>query len=447
MKVAVIGTGYVGLVNGAGFADFGHDVACVDIDATRVAALGRGEIPIHEPGLPELVKRNVALGRLTFTTDLVTAATAAEVIFIAVGTPSSHDGSADLSAVLAVADAISPCIKSYKVVVMKSTVPVGTNAKVRAVLEKKAPAAFDVASNPEFMKEGAALDDFLKPDRVVIGCTSEKAREVMQELYEPFVRSGKPILFMDPFSAEMTKYAANAMLATKISFMNEIAALCEATGADVEAVRKGIGSDSRIGFQFIYPGLGYGGSCFPKDVRALTKLGSEVKVAMKMAAAVDEVNQDSRNRFINRILGRVGTSSRVAVWGLAFKPKTDDVREAPALTLIPKLLERGITVSAFDPVAVETAKKSLGDAAKKVTFAPGPYEAAEGADALVLVTEWNEFRHPDFERIKKVMRQPVVFDGRNIYEPARMAALGFEYHAIGRPSVGEKLAAERNSRG
>ncbi|HVO30149.1 MAG TPA: UDP-glucose/GDP-mannose dehydrogenase family protein [bacterium] len=434
MRVAVIGTGYVGLVAGTCLADSGNDVVCVDIDKEKVARLTRGEVPIYEPGLAELVQKNVAGHRLSFTTDLTTAAKAAEVIFIAVGTPSSHDGGADLTAVLSVAEAIAPCITGYKVVVLKSTVPVGTNAKVAAVLAAKAKGPFDVASNPEFMKEGAALDDFLKPDRVVVGVVSERARAVMQDLYEPFLRTGKPMLFMDPASAEMTKYAANAMLATKISFMNEVAALCEATGADVEQVRKGIGSDARIGFQFIFPGLGFGGSCFPKDVRALTRLGDDLKVPMRISAAVDAVNQDSRARFTGRLIERLAphAGKRVAVWGLAFKPKTDDVREAPSLTIIPALLEKGVSVSAFDPVAEGTARKALGE---KVRFTGDAYEAAEGADALVVVTEWNEFRHPDFERLKKLLRQPVIFDGRNIYDPARMAQAGFEYHAIGRPSV------------
>lgn len=455
MRVVVVGTGYVGLVAGTCLADTGNDVACVDIDASKVASLSRGEVPIYEPGLTELVTKNIASKRLTFTTDLRSVAAAAEVIFIAVGTPSSHDGAADLTAVLAVAGEIGKAIDqrpgdpggpgghpteregARKVIVLKSTVPVGTNAKVRAVIAKHTKSAFDVASNPEFMKEGAALDDFQKPDRVVIGAESAHAIEVMTALYEPFVRTGKPILFMDPASAEMTKYAANAMLATKISFMNEIAALCEAAGADVEAVRKGIGTDARIGFQFIFPGLGYGGSCFPKDVRALNRLGAELGVPMKLAAAVDAINGDNRQRFVSRVLERLNPAKgkHVALWGLAFKPKTDDVREAPSLTIAEALLAAGATVSAFDPVAAESAKKVLGD---RIRYAPGLYEATEGADVLVLVTEWNEFRNPDFDRIKGLMRAPVLFDGRNMFDPARMAAHGFEYHAVGRPShIGE----------
>ena len=433
MNVAVIGTGYVGLVAGTCLADTGNDVVCVDIDRAKVERLRRGEIPIYEPGLSELVHKNLAGKRLSFTTDLAAAVKPAQVVFIAVGTPSSEDGAADLSAVLAVAGAIAPHVTSYKVVVLKSTVPVGTHAKVAAEIAKKAAAPFDVASNPEFMKEGAALEDFLKPDRVVVGTTSEKARGVLQDLYEPFVRSGKPILFMDPASAEMTKYAANAMLATKISFMNEIAALCEATGADVELVRKGIGTDQRIGFHFIYPGPGYGGSCFPKDVRALARLGAELGVPMKLAEAVEAINLATRERIAKRVLDRIAPAKgkRIAVWGLSFKPKTDDVRESPAITLCERFADAGASVVAFDPEARETARKALGD---RIAYAPGPYEATEGADALVLVTEWNEFRHPDFERVKKQMRRPVLFDARNIYDPARMAALGFEYHAVGRPS-------------
>ncbi len=433
MKVAVIGTGYVGLVAGTCLADTGNDVVCVDIDKEKVARLTKGEIPIFEPGLSELVEKNVEGKRLSFTTDLAAAVKPAEVVFIAVGTPSSHNGAADLTAVLGVAGALAPHITSYKVVVLKSTVPVGTNPKVAAEIAKKAAGPFDVASNPEFLKEGAALEDFLKPDRVIIGTTSEKAKGVLQELYEPFVRSGKPILFMDPASAEMTKYAANAMLATKISFMNEIAALCEATGADVELVRKGIGSDQRIGFHFIYPGPGYGGSCFPKDVRALAQLGLELGVPMKLAEAVETVNLATRERIAKRVLEGIAPAAgkRIAVWGLAFKPKTDDVRESPAITLCERFAAAGARVVAFDPEAMETTRRVLGD---KIAYAPGLYEATEGADALVLATEWNEFRHPDFERVKGLMKRPLLFDARNIYDPARMSAAGFDYHAVGRPS-------------
>lgn len=434
MKVAVIGTGYVGLVAGTCLADTGNDVTCVDVDAEKIAKLTRGEIPIYEPGLSELVKKNVGGKRLAFTTDLAAAVKPAQVVFIAVGTPSSHDGAADLSAVLGVSAAIAAHVASYKVIVLKSTVPVGTNAKVAAAIGKATSAPFDVASNPEFMKEGAALDDFLKPDRVIIGTTSEKAKAVLQELYEPFVRSGKPIIYMDPASAEMTKYAANAMLATKISFMNEIAALCEATGADVEWVRKGIGSDARIGTHFIYPGLGFGGSCFPKDVRAIARIGKDFGVPMKLADAVETINLATRERIAKRVLALVepAKGKRIAVWGLAFKPKTDDVRESPAITLCERFAEAGARVVAFDPEARETAGKVLG---AKIEYAPGLYEATEGAEALVLATEWNEFRHPDFERIRSLMKRPLLFDARNIFDPARMAALGFEYHAVGRPST------------
>src|SRR5579859_1293667 len=435
MKVAVIGTGYVGLVAGACLADTGNEVSCVDVDAGKVEMLRRGEVPIYEPGLTELVKKNAGAGRLTFTIDLAQAVGPAEVVFIAVGTPSGSDGSADLSAVLAVAEKLAPLIEHYKLVVLKSTVPVGTHARVKKTIAAKAKGPFDVANNPEFMKEGAALEDFQKPDRVVVGADAERARSLLQELYEPFLRSGKPILFMDPPSAEMTKYAANALLATKISFMNEVAALCEASGADVEAVRRGIGSDARIGFQFIYPGLGYGGSCFPKDVRALAQLGEEKGVSMPLANAVDTINRAGRLRFARRVLGRLAPAKgkRAAVWGLSFKPKTDDVREAPALAIIEELLAAGVRVTAWDPVAVESARRILKD---RVSFAPGPYEAAEGADVLILATEWNEFRNPDFERLKGRMAQPLVFDGRNAWDPSRMAAMGFEYHCVGRPSTG-----------
>ncbi len=431
MKVAVVGTGYVGLVVGTCLADTGNDVLCIDVDASKVARLNRGEVPIFEPGLAELVRKNLEGQRLRFTTEIADARDAT-VVFIAVGTPSAHDGSADASAVLSVADRLAEGVVDYKVVVLKSTVPVGTTERVRRAIAASAAAPFDVAMNPEFLKEGAALDDFQRPDRVVIGTDSPRARAVLQELYEPFVRTGKAILFMDPLSAEMTKYAANAMLATKISFMNEIASLCEATGADVEMVRKGIGSDSRIGFQFIFPGAGYGGSCFPKDVRALSRIGRERGVTMRLAEAVEEVNRDARRRLADRVVARLAGSRgpRAAIWGLSFKPRTDDVREAPAIEIAERLLAAGFRVAAFDPVATKTARAILGD---RVVFAPGMYDAIEGADVLVVVTEWNEFRQPDFDRMRRQMRQPIVFDGRNLYDPVRMVQHGFEHHSIGRP--------------
>lgn len=431
MKVAVVGTGYVGLVAGACFADTGNDVVCADVDGEKIASLSRGAVPIYEPGLAELVKKNLGAGRLAFSVDIDRAIAAADVVFVAVGTPSASDGSADLSVILAVATRIGRQLSSYKVIAVKSTVPCGTNAKVAAAIAAGAKASFDVVSNPEFLKEGAAVDDFFKPDRVILGTSSERAAGILRELYEPFVRTGKPILMMDPASAEMAKYAANAMLATKISFMNEIARLCEATGADVESVRRAIGSDSRIGPQFIFPGLGYGGSCFPKDVRALSSMGGERSVPMRIADAVDAVNRDVRRLLGEAVLSRLAPAKgkRVAIWGLSFKPKTDDLREAPALSIIEALLGAGVEVTAFDPVAMDAARALLGT---RVRFATSAYEALEGAHACVLATEWNEFRHPDFDRMKTLLAQPVVFDGRNVWDPARMQAAGFEYHGVGR---------------
>ena len=432
MKVAVVGTGYVGLVAGACFADTGNDVVCADVDAAKIARLSKAEIPIYEPGLAELVKKNLAAGRLAFSVDIDRAIAAAEVVFVAVGTPPSSDGSPDLSAILDVAARIGRQLTGYKVIAVKSTVPCGTNATIAvAIGAAGAKAPFDVVSNPEFLKEGAAIDDFFKPDRVILGTTSEKAARILRELYEPFVRTGKPILVMDPASAEMAKYAANAMLATKISFMNEIARLCDATGADVENVRRAIGSDSRIGPQFIFPGLGYGGSCFPKDVLALSAMGRRHAVPMRIADAVDAVNRDVRRLLADAVLARLAPAKgkKVAIWGLSFKPKTDDLREAPALTIIEALLAAGVEVAAFDPVAMDAAKGVLGT---RIRFAAGPYEALEGAHACVLATEWNEFRHPDFERMKTLLASPVVFDGRNVWDPARMRAAGFEYHGVGR---------------
>lgn len=430
MKVTVIGTGYVGLVAGACFADTGNDVVCADIDTAKIDRLNRGEIPIFEPGLDEIVRANSEARRLVFSSDVDRAIADAEVVFVAVGTPSRADGSADLSAILSVASRIGRQLTGYKVVAIKSTVPPGTHGAVKAAIGAATGSPFDVVSNPEFMKEGAAIDDFLKPDRVILGVETERSAAILKELYEPFVRTGKPILVMDPASAEMAKYAANAMLATKISFMNEVARLCDATGADVEAVRRGIGSDARIGPQFLFAGLGWGGSCFPKDVRALASLGREKRVPMRIADAVDAVNSDQRTLFASRVIARLGPAKgRVAVWGLSFKPKTDDLREAPAVTIIESLLAAGIEVSAFDPVAMDGAKAMFGT---RVQFAPGAYEALEGSQACVVVTEWNEFRHPDFERMRRLLKQPVLFDGRNLWDPERIAAFGFEYHGIGR---------------
>lgn len=434
MNVTVVGTGYVGLVVGTCLANTGNDVVCVDIDAEKVARLNRGEIPIYEPGLEELAERNQREGRLTFTTDLDDAVRDARVVFIAVGTPQSHDGAADLSAVSKVAEQLAPSLDGeYTVVVLKSTVPVGTNARIKKILESAGAQAFDVVSNPEFLKEGAAVADFQKPDRVVVGASSQRARDVMADLYGPFVRTGKPILFMDPASAEMTKYAANTMLATKISLMNEIAALCEAVGADVEEVRRGIGTDSRIGFPFIFPGLGFGGSCFPKDIRALSRLGDELSTPQKIATAVDEVNQEVRERFLERIKNSYDdiAGKTLAVWGLAFKPRTDDMREAPSVTLIEGLLEAGARVQAFDPVAMPTASHVFGD---RIRLTADAYAALRGAHGLVLVTEWEEFRHADFERMAQSLERKVVFDGRNIWDPAKLVQLGFEYHGVGRPT-------------
>jgi len=433
MRIAVIGTGYVGLVAGTCFADSGNDVTCVDIDESKIATLLEGQIPIYEPGLEELVERNAASGRLRFTTDLAAAVKDAQVVFIAVGTPQGEDGSADLNYVLDAARSIGSAITGYTVVVNKSTVPVGTAQKVHAVLSKVAkPGTFDVVSNPEFLKEGAAIDDFLSPDRVVIGSNSERARAIMGELYAPFTRRSNRILFMDPQSAEMTKYAANAMLATRISFMNEIAALCERVGADVDNVRLGMGTDSRIGLSFLFPGPGFGGSCFPKDIRALYSTARENGLDFSILNSVDRVNEQQKQLLLRKALKHFGgnvAGKHFAVWGLAFKPKTDDMRESPSLPLIEGLLGKGATVAAHDPVAHESAKRIFGD---RIGYTDTPYGAVEGADALFIVTEWNEFRRPDFDRLKSLMRAPVIFDGRNVFDPERMAERGFTYRAIGR---------------
>jgi len=431
VKISVIGTGYVGLVVGACLAETGNDVVCADVDADKVEGLRRNVIPIYEPGLDALVERNQRQERLTFTTDVPAAIASSEVIFIAVGTPPDEDGSADLRHVLAVAEMIGEHMARETVVVTKSTVPVGTAAKVQAVVGRKARFPFHLCSNPEFLKEGAAVDDFLKPDRVVLGVDSDHARSVMAELYAPFVRTGKPIIFMDIASAELTKYAANAMLATRISFMNEIANLCERVGADVDLVRKGIGSDSRIGSSFLFPGPGYGGSCFPKDVKALVRTAHERSAALGVLAAVEEANDRQKHRLYEKLRRAVGEvrGTHVAVWGLAFKPNTDDMREAPSLVLIDALLADGATVRAHDPAAMPETRRRLGD---RISYADTNYEALEGADALVVVTDWNEYRHPDFGRIRESLRRPVVIDGRNLYDPRKMRALGFTYDSIGR---------------
>jgi UDPglucose 6-dehydrogenase len=431
LKIGVVGTGYVGLVVGTCLAETGNTVICVDKIPAKVDALRRGEIPIYEPGLEEMIPRNVREERLLFTTDLDEAVRRSDILFIAVGTPQSEDGSADLTHVLGVAEAIGRAMNGYKIVINKSTVPVGTVERVRKAISAVTSHPFDVVSNPEFLKEGAALDDFLKPDRVVIGATDPKVQETMRELYAPFVRTGNPILIMDPASAELTKYAANAMLASRISFMNEIANLCHELGADVDAVRRGMGTDSRIGTSFLFPGIGYGGSCFPKDVKALLKMGHEAGVALRTVAAVDEANDAQKKILLPRIKAHLGglEGKVVAVWGLAFKPRTDDMREAPALTLIDGLLQGGARVQAYDPKASHAAREVLGD---KVTLCARSYDALQGADALIVATEWNEFREPDFGRIKALMRRAVIFDGRNIYNPGHLRELGFHYEGIGR---------------
>jgi len=431
VHITVVGTGYVGLVAGACFAETGSEVTCADLDAKKVDGLKQNILPIYEPGLDTLVERNQAQGRLKFTTDVADAVRKADVVFIAVGTPPDEDGSADLSHVLAVAETIGKNLTREAVVVTKSTVPVGTADKVRTAVAKHAKFPFHVVSNPEFLKEGAAVDDFLKPDRVVLGVDSDFARTAMTELYGPFVRTGKPVLFMDIPSAEMTKYAANAMLATRISFMNEIANLCERVGANVDLVRKGIGSDSRIGPSFLFPGPGYGGSCFPKDVQALLKTSEQMGAPMLVLRAVEEANDRQKGRLFEKLRGAIGElrGKRIALWGLAFKAQTDDMRESPALSLIDALLAAGATVVAHDPAAMHEAERRLG---ATITFAKSNYDALQDADALVVVTDWNEYRFPDFARIKAALRHPVLVDGRNLYDPAKMAQLGFTYRSIGR---------------
>ena len=439
MKIAVIGTGYVGLVTGTCFAEVGIDVTCVDIDVNKIENLKKGILPIFEPGLEEMVVRNHKEGRLNFSSDLAESIKDCDVAFIADGTPPGEDGSADLKYVLAVAAGIGQHMNDYGVVVTKSTVPVGTAKKVklavRQELDKRGlDIEFDVASNPEFLKEGAAIEDFLKPDRIVVGVESDRAEEIMKRLYKPFLLNGHPIIFMDIPSAEMTKYAANAMLATKISFMNDIANLCEIMGADVNHVRKGIGSDPRIGNKFIYPGIGYGGSCFPKDVKALAKTAHEHGYKMQILEAVESVNDFQKSVLFTKIKKHFGSlnGKHFAMWGLAFKPKTDDMREAPSLVIIDKLLAEGATVTAYDPVAMHEAKKTLGNS---ITYATSQYEALNDADALLIVTEWPEFRSPKFEEMGSRLKHKVIFDGRNIYEPEEMAEYGFSYECIGRAKI------------
>jgi len=436
MQIAVVGTGYVGLVTGACFAETGNHVICVDIDANKVDRLKKGEVPIYEPGLDIIFERNTKQGRLLFTTNLKEAIKDAAIIFLALPTPPGADGSADLSYILKVAKDLSEIIVDYKVIVDKSTVPVGTAEKVSAILEQKlSKDLFDVVSNPEFLREGVAVDDFLKPDRVVIGTSSARAQKLMRQLYEPFVRQGNPIFFMDVRSAEMTKYAANAYLATRISFMNEISNLCEILGADVDMVRKGMGSDSRIGKRFLFPGVGYGGSCFPKDVQALAKTANDNNYPFHILSSVMQVNDIQKiilaNKIINRFNGNL-KGLNIAVWGLAFKPNTDDIREAPALFIIEKLLAAGATVKAFDPEAMPNVQKILGD---RIIYVNEPYEALIEADALAIVTEWSQFRAPGFKIMKQLMRQPHIFDGRNLYDLDQMTEEGFYYESMGRSVI------------
>ena len=436
MKIAVVGIGYVGLVTGTCFAEVGIDVVCVDVNTTKIENLKKGIMPIYEPGLEEMVVRNYEKKRLDFSIDLASAIKDCDVAFIAVGTPPGEDGSADLKYVIEVARQIGRTMNDYGVVVTKSTVPVGTAAKVRAAVKEElqkrgVDIPFDVASNPEFLKEGAAIEDFLKPDRIVIGVDSGRAEDIMRKLYKPFLLNGHPIIFMDIPSAEMTKYAANAMLATKISFMNDIANLCEIMGADVNMVRKGIGSDNRIGPKFIYPGVGYGGSCFPKDVKALIKTAQENGYKMSVLQAVEEVNEKQKEVLftkINRYFDGQLQGKTIALWGLSFKPKTDDMREAPSLVLISQLLEQGVKVKAYDPVAMPEAKHTLKDT---ITYSKDPYDALIDADALCLVTEWPEFRLPNFEVVGRLLKSKVIFDGRNIYDATELRAMGFNYYGIG----------------
>ena len=435
MNIAVVGTGYVGLVTGTCLAETGNHVICVDINKEKVQKMQSGVIPIYEPHLDMLFERNIKQGRLTFTTNLAEAIEKAKIIFLALPTPPGEDGSADLSYILGVANDLGKIIKDYKVIVDKSTVPVGTAEKVRLAIAKHAKCEFDVVSNPEFLREGFAVDDFLKPDRVVVGTSSEKARKIMEELYKPYVRQGNPIVFMDEKSAELTKYAANAFLATKITFMNEIANLCEKLGADVDAVRIGIGSDERIGKRFLFPGIGYGGSCFPKDVQALAKSASDVNHDFKILSAVMDVNNKQKTIIIPKIKAYFNNNlkgKKIALWGLAFKPDTDDIREAPALYIIEELLKEGATISAYDPEAMNNVRNLIGD---KITYAMDEYDALSGADILLIATEWSLFRTPDFEKVSSLLKNKTIFDGRNLYGIDQMKELGYYYCSIGRDVV------------
>jgi UDPglucose 6-dehydrogenase len=433
MKVCIIGTGYVGLVTGAGLAEMGNDVICVDKDKAKIDKLQNGIVPIYEPGLAELIEANEREGRLGFTTDLQSAVRVSSICMIAVGTPQDDDGSADLTSVYEVAAEIAKSMNDYKVIATKSTVPVGTADEIHRIISSFTDLPFAVVSNPEFLKQGAAVDDFLKPDRVVIGTDDERASEIMRELYSPFLRTGNPVIFMDIRSAEMTKYIANAFLATKISFINEMANLCEKVGADIAQIRVGIASDSRIGPQFLFAGIGYGGSCFPKDVKALIRSAEDHAYSTYLLKQVDTINHQQRQRFLEKILTHFNgdvSGKTFGIWGLSFKPRTDDMREAPAITVIEALLSKGAKVRAFDPKALEAARQIFGD---KIVYTTNAYDALEDAEALVLLTEWNEFRRPDFDRIKSLLKAPLIFDGRNQYDTERMAARGFHYVCMGKP--------------
>jgi UDPglucose 6-dehydrogenase len=441
MNIAVVGTGYVGLVTGTCFAETGNHVICVDIDANKVQMMKDGKVPIYEPHLDVLFERNIRQGRLLFTTDLKSAIDKAQIIFLALPTPPGEDGSADLKYVLGVADELGKIITDYKVIVDKSTVPVGTAEKVHAAVAKHAKVDFDIVSNPEFLREGFAVDDFLKPDRVVVGTSSPRAQKVMEDLYKPFVRQGNPIIFMDERSAELTKYAANAFLATKITFMNEIANFCEKVGADVDKVRIGMGTDTRIGKRFLFPGIGYGGSCFPKDVQALAKSGGDAGYDFQIIKSVMEVNERQKTTLTDKIKAHYGDlrGKHFAMWGLAFKPDTDDIREAPALYMIDALVNAGATVTAFDPEGMENVKKLKGD---KMSFAKDEYEALKGADALIIATEWALFRTPDFARVGELLKEKIVFDGRNLYDLDEMERIGFSYVSVGRNAVNLRVSAK-----
>ncbi|MBS1547912.1 MAG: UDP-glucose/GDP-mannose dehydrogenase family protein [Bacteroidetes bacterium] len=442
MNIAVVGTGYVGLVTGTCFAETGNHVVCVDIDQEKVKKLKAGEVPIYEPHLDVLFERNIRQGRLLFTTNLKEAVDQAQIIFLALPTPPGEDGSADLKYVLGVAKELGKIITDYKVIVDKSTVPVGTAEKVREAVAEHARVPFDVVSNPEFLREGFAVDDFLKPDRVVVGTSSARAQKLMEDLYKPFVRQGNPILFMDERSAELTKYAANAFLAVKITFMNEIANFCEAVGADVDKVRIGIGSDSRIGKRFLFPGIGYGGSCFPKDVQALAHSGEQAGYKFQIINSVMKVNERQKTTLVDKIKAHFGNDLRgkhFALWGLAFKPDTDDIREAPALYMIEALVQAGATVTAFDPEAMDNVRKTIGD---KVRYAEDEYAALEGADALIIATEWATFRNPEMAKLEKSLKEKTIFDGRNLYDLEEMKDLGFHYVSVGRQTVNAPIKAK-----